>query len=224
MDSQEEQDAEDYQEFLKSIPETAGSSGGAKKGKGKGKGKTVAQGGGEAASGRDEQNVGGGTRSAGSGLVGEDDDEGDDDPEQPATPWDITPGPLSKADLEVALEARRVYHSAIEDVARRAGKRMSAVFRAVGDLTKSARNTNSWNAFQAKYRAENAKEPDGEFARKLGHPHTYIRLQSRSQSTRSGFAPHTMTSFLPCRRRSATIPMRVVPVSTVPWNGTRPPP
>ena len=60
------------------------------------------------------------------------------------------------------MASRKVYHTAIEDVARRSGKKISAVFKAVGDLKAATRQINPWNAFQVKYRAENPKPADGE--------------------------------------------------------------
>ena len=159
IESQEEQDATDLVDYLADMENDKAAEGsGGKKGKGKGK----------------DRDVGGGTLTERPGSGGGEDDDDDDDPEQPTTPWDLTPGPLSKADLEVALAGRRVYHKLIEDLARRTGKKVSAVFRAVGDLTKSARNTNGWNAFQAKFRAENRKDPSGKWQLNLDvHKLTY---------------------------------------------------
>ncbi|KAJ7085193.1 hypothetical protein B0H15DRAFT_951205 [Mycena belliarum] len=59
-------------------------------------------------------------------------DDEDDPQDQP--PWDLTPGPLSKEELAQAHAARAAYHAAIEAVARRSGKKMSTVFKAVGDM------------------------------------------------------------------------------------------
>ena len=86
--------------------------------------------------------------------------EGEGDEEGPDAPWPLTLGSLSKRDLEDALHARQAYHDSIEAIARRAGKKVSFVFKAIGDLPKSARDLNPWNAFQAKYRIECPK-PQG---------------------------------------------------------------
>ncbi|KAJ7748460.1 hypothetical protein B0H14DRAFT_2636557 [Mycena olivaceomarginata] len=43
------------------------------------------------------------------------------------------------------------------DIARRAGKKMSTIFKAIGDYPKSVRDTNSWNAYQMKYRIEHPR-------------------------------------------------------------------
>ncbi|KAJ7434244.1 hypothetical protein FB451DRAFT_1419062 [Mycena latifolia] len=145
----------------------------ARKGKGKGKAKRKEQGHGEGDEGAEGQ---GGTskekkkRRRSKQDDGNPDeragDAGDDDPlvqeEDPSDqpPWELTSGPMSKKDLEEALAARRQYHAMIETVARRSGKRMGAVFKAVGDGATSMRHTNPWNAFQTKYRAENPKDKD----------------------------------------------------------------
>ncbi|KAJ6583568.1 hypothetical protein DFH09DRAFT_1275257 [Mycena vulgaris] len=78
----------------------------------------------------------------------------------PATEWDLIPGLLSNEDREAALTAHRDYHATIATIAQPSGKRVSAVFKAVGDQTSTVRRTNSWNVFQTKFRAENKKSPD----------------------------------------------------------------
>ncbi|KAJ7315164.1 hypothetical protein DFH08DRAFT_820763 [Mycena albidolilacea] len=88
------------------------------------------------------------------------DDEGKDEDETPnghITPWAVGPGALSSAHLKEARAARAVYHATLEDIARRAGKKMSTVFKAIGDYPKSVRETNSWNAYQMKYRIEHPR-------------------------------------------------------------------
>ncbi|KAJ7467270.1 hypothetical protein B0H11DRAFT_1921540 [Mycena galericulata] len=97
---------------------------------------------------------GGGTGSAA------DDDGDDDDDDDETTPWELTPGPLSKEDFKEVLAARRNYHAVVETVARRSGKRVSSIFKAIGDHKTTMRHPNPWNAFQVKYRAENPKPSD----------------------------------------------------------------
>ncbi|KAJ7309341.1 hypothetical protein DFH08DRAFT_974818 [Mycena albidolilacea] len=63
-------------------------------------------------------------------------------------------GVLSSAHLKEARAARAVYHATLEDIARCAGKNMSTVFKAIGGYPKSVQDTNSWNAYQMKYRIE----------------------------------------------------------------------
>lgn len=87
----------------------------------------------------------------------------DDDPAALPTPWDVTPGPLSAAQLKEATEARSIYHAAMEDVARRAGKKVSTVYKAVGDSPKGPRNANGWNAYQSMYRAQHPRAKKSTF-------------------------------------------------------------
>ncbi|KAJ6473459.1 hypothetical protein DFH09DRAFT_1109987 [Mycena vulgaris] len=133
--AQEDLDAEDMAQYTAEF---------SKKAKGKGKQKAVT----ESVAGSDGE------------LDADDEDEDSDGEPPPATEWDLIPGPLSNEDREAALTARRVYHATIATIAQRSGKRVSAVFKAVGDQTSTVRRTNSWNAFQTKFRAENKKSPD----------------------------------------------------------------
>ncbi|KAJ7067706.1 hypothetical protein B0H15DRAFT_958196 [Mycena belliarum] len=80
-------------------------------------------------------------------------EEEDEDPTD-APAWELRPGPLPDADLEEAAAARRLFHQTIEKVARRSGKRVSAVLKAIGETPGLTRKTNAWNAFQAKYRLD----------------------------------------------------------------------
>lgn len=154
----EEQDEEDLQTM---IEERAG--GKSKRAGGKGKGKEKEKnpdepGSSAGGNGKGKEKEKNAESGSGSGAdSGDGDDEEEDEEDSSETPWDLTPGPLSKADLEAALAARRTYHAAINSVARQAGKRESAVFKAVGDHTGASRQTNPWNAFQVKWRAENPK-------------------------------------------------------------------
>ncbi|KAJ6521813.1 hypothetical protein DFH09DRAFT_1097504 [Mycena vulgaris] len=133
--AQEDLDAEDMAQYTAEF---------SKKAKGKGKQKAVT----ESVAGSDGE------------LDANDKDEDSDSEPPPATEWDLIPGPLSNEDREAALTARHVYHATIATIAQRSGKRVSAVFKAVGDQTSTVRRTNSWNAFQTKFRAENKKSPD----------------------------------------------------------------
>ncbi|KAJ7441393.1 hypothetical protein B0H11DRAFT_2350995 [Mycena galericulata] len=102
---------------------------------------------------------GGGSGSA-AGQDDTEDRDDDDDDDDDTTPWELTPGPLSKEDLKEVLAARRNYHAVVETVARRSGKRVSSIFKAVGDHKTTMRHPNPWNAFQVKYRTENPKPSD----------------------------------------------------------------
>ncbi|KAJ7447428.1 hypothetical protein FB451DRAFT_1411846 [Mycena latifolia] len=104
--------------------------------------------------------------------AGDDEDpmQEDDPEEQP--PWELTPGQMSKDDLEEALAARRQYHATVQTVARRSGKKMATVFKAVGDGAATTRHTNPWNVFQTKYRAEKPKRADADTA-KIVKPFIY---------------------------------------------------
>ncbi|KAJ6552467.1 hypothetical protein DFH09DRAFT_1085951 [Mycena vulgaris] len=132
--AQEDLDAEDMAQYTAEF---------SKKAKGKGKQRAVT----ESVAGSE-------------GELDADDEEDNDSEPPPATEWDLIPGPLPNEDREAALTARRVYHATIATIAQRSGKRVSAVFKAVGDQTSTVRRTNSWNAFQTKFRAENKKSPD----------------------------------------------------------------
>ncbi|KAF8203432.1 hypothetical protein K438DRAFT_1964917 [Mycena galopus ATCC 62051] len=89
--------------------------------------------------------------------VNDNDKDDEDDPAALPTPWDVTPGPLSAAQLKEATEARSIYHAAMEDVARRAGKKVSTVYKAVGDSPKGPRDANGWNTYQSMYRAQHPR-------------------------------------------------------------------
>ncbi|KAK7032695.1 hypothetical protein R3P38DRAFT_3264717 [Favolaschia claudopus] len=84
------------------------------------------------------------------------DDSDEDDPAD--TTWPLKPGSLSKADMEEVLQAREAYHAVAESVARRSGKKLSTVFKAVGDNPLATRDVNPWNAWQSKYRIENPRQ------------------------------------------------------------------
>ncbi|KAF8177164.1 hypothetical protein K438DRAFT_1978805 [Mycena galopus ATCC 62051] len=84
--------------------------------------------------------------------------EEEDEEELAVTPWDIVGGQLGKALVEEARVAKATYDAAIEDVARRAKKKVSAVRKAIGDESVAGiREGNGWNAFQMKYRAEHPR-------------------------------------------------------------------
>ncbi|KAJ7501867.1 hypothetical protein B0H11DRAFT_2224233 [Mycena galericulata] len=102
---------------------------------------------------------GGGSGSA-AGQDDTEDRDDDDDDDDDTTPWELTPGPLSKEDLKEVLAACRNYHAVVETVAQRSGKRVSSIFKAVGDHKTTMRHPNPWNAFQVKYRTENPKPSD----------------------------------------------------------------
>ncbi|KAJ7797215.1 hypothetical protein B0H14DRAFT_3493942 [Mycena olivaceomarginata] len=90
-------------------------------------------------------------------IASDDDEDEDKTPNGHITPWAVGPGALSSAHLKEARAARAAYHATLEDIARRAGKKMSTVFKAIGDYPKSVRDTNSWNAYQMKYRIEHPR-------------------------------------------------------------------
>ncbi|KAJ6540023.1 hypothetical protein DFH09DRAFT_1323287 [Mycena vulgaris] len=133
--AQEDLDAEDMAQYTAEFSQKA---------KGKGKQKAVT----ESVAGSDGE------------LDADDKDKDNDSEPPPATEWDLIPGPLSNEDREAVLTAHRVYHATIATIAHRSGKRVSAVFKAVGDQTSTVRRTNSWNVFQTKFCAENKKSPD----------------------------------------------------------------
>ncbi|KAF8130073.1 hypothetical protein K438DRAFT_1788825 [Mycena galopus ATCC 62051] len=89
-----------------------------------------------------------------------DDDDDDDEEEDEVVGYDLIPGPLAQADKDAALVARKTYQTEIREIAQRAGKKVSAVLKAIGDLPVSVRDTNPWNAHQAKYRIEHPKPRD----------------------------------------------------------------
>ncbi|KAJ7807666.1 hypothetical protein B0H14DRAFT_2609465 [Mycena olivaceomarginata] len=133
MDTREEEDLDLEEEYLQDVA------------KPKGKGKAVAV---ESSDGEEDPFP-----------VASDDDEDEDKdkdktPSSHITPWAVGPGALSSAHLKLARAARAAYHATLEDIARRAGKKMSTIFKAIGDYPKSIRDTNSWNAYQMKYRIE----------------------------------------------------------------------
>ncbi|KAJ7690173.1 hypothetical protein B0H14DRAFT_3532409 [Mycena olivaceomarginata] len=73
-------------------------------------------------------------------LVVSDDDEDqnkDKTPNGHITPWEVA-----------VLSALEGGH---------AGKKMSSIFKAIGDQPKSVRDTNSWNTYQMKYRVEHPR-------------------------------------------------------------------
>lgn len=146
--SQEEQDEEDYDEFMNDT------------GSGKGKGKAKQTKGGAAEDSEEEEDRG----AEGDDEDGPEDlDEDGPDEDGPAAwqpPWDLRPGALSDADLEAARAARQNYHDDLEVIARRSGKKMSAIFKAVGDHTPNRRHMNPWNAHSMKFRKEHPK-PSG---------------------------------------------------------------
>ncbi|KAJ7477640.1 hypothetical protein FB451DRAFT_1396596 [Mycena latifolia] len=166
----EEQDEEDMERFEEEAEaelarKTKRASVGKSTGKGKGKGKDD-----------DDAAEGVATKAKAKGkgkAKGNEDDDDDvdtragdyedpmqeDDP-QDQPPWELTPGQMSKEDLEEALAARRQYHATVQTVAHRLGKKMATVFKAVGDGAATTRHTNPWNAFQTKYRAEKPKRAD----------------------------------------------------------------
>lgn len=91
-------------------------------------------------------------------------DNDDDTPDGPVTPWHLTPGPLSSAHLKEAMAAQAAYYATLEDVARRSGKKLSSIFKAIGDYPKATREVNSWNAFEMMYRTEHPKNSKSMFA------------------------------------------------------------
>jgi hypothetical protein len=99
------------------------------------------------------------------------DDDDDYEEEEVALDYDLVPGPLSQQDKEDAVKARAAYQAEIQAIARRGGKKVSAVLKAIGDLPVSVRDSNPWNAHQVRYRAENPK-PSG------SKSHTFIILIS----------------------------------------------
>ncbi|KAJ7617048.1 hypothetical protein FB45DRAFT_872537 [Roridomyces roridus] len=86
-----------------------------------------------------------------------DGEEDEDEDEDEGVAWDLKPGPLGEEDLEKAHEARRAYQKAMHNIARGAGKRVSALFKAVGNHKTRSRTDNPWNAFQVKYRVDHPK-------------------------------------------------------------------
>ncbi|KAF8212968.1 hypothetical protein K438DRAFT_2168070 [Mycena galopus ATCC 62051] len=89
-----------------------------------------------------------------------DHDDDDDEEEDEVVGYDLIPGPLAQADKDAALVARKTYQTEIREIAQRAGKKVSAVLKAIRDLPVSMRDTNPWNAHQAKYRIEHPKPRD----------------------------------------------------------------
>jgi hypothetical protein len=89
-----------------------------------------------------------------------DDDDDCEEEEEVALDYDLVPGPLSQQDKEDAVKARAAYQAEIQAIARRGGKKVSAVLKAIGDLPVSVRDSNPWNAHQVRYCAENPK-PSG---------------------------------------------------------------
>ncbi|KAJ7107362.1 hypothetical protein C8R44DRAFT_885381 [Mycena epipterygia] len=140
--SQEEQDEEDYDEFMNNT------------GSGEGKGKAKAQQTKDGAAEDSEEEEDRGAEGDDEDSAGED-DEDDAGAWQP--PWDIMRGVLSDADLKAAQAARQNYHDNLEVIARRAGKKMSAIFKAVGDHGSNRRQINPWNAHGMKYRKDHPK-------------------------------------------------------------------
>ncbi|KAJ7337632.1 hypothetical protein DFH08DRAFT_1014903 [Mycena albidolilacea] len=95
----------------------------------------------------------------GDGANADDDDDCEEE-EEVALDYDLVPGPLSQQDKEDAVKPRAAYQAEIQAIARRGGKKVSAVLKAIGDLPVSVRDSNPWNAHQVRYRAENPK-PSG---------------------------------------------------------------
>ncbi|KAJ7474948.1 hypothetical protein FB451DRAFT_1397815 [Mycena latifolia] len=124
--------------------------GAAAKAKAKGKGKGKAKGNDDDDAGVDDVDK----------RAGDDEDPMQEDDPEEQRPWELTPGQMSKDDLEEALAARRQYHATVQMVARRLGKKMATVFKAVRDGAATTRHTNPWNAFQTKYRTEKPKRAD----------------------------------------------------------------
>ncbi|KAJ7453453.1 hypothetical protein FB451DRAFT_1408852 [Mycena latifolia] len=122
----------------------------AAKAKAKGKGKGKAKGNDDDEAGVDDVDK----------RAGDDEDPMQEDDPQEQPPWELTPGQMSKEDLEEALAARRQYHTTVQTVARHSGKKMATVFKAVGDSAATTQHTNPWNAFQTKYRTEKPKRAD----------------------------------------------------------------
>ncbi|KAJ7635443.1 hypothetical protein B0H17DRAFT_1217285 [Mycena rosella] len=91
-----------------------------------------------------------------------DDDVQEPDDDDPTCPplWEIKPGPLSAAGVNKALAARQAYHNILREVAREDGKKVSAVLKAIGEMTKLGWKTNPWNAFQMQERSCNP-QPKG---------------------------------------------------------------
>ncbi|KAJ7878481.1 hypothetical protein B0H14DRAFT_2711211 [Mycena olivaceomarginata] len=95
--------------------------------------------------------------------VDADDNDNDNDcegEEEVALDYDLVPGPLSQQDKEDAVKARAAYQVEIQAIARRGGKKVSAILKAIGDLPVSVCDSNPWNAHQVRYCAENPK-PSG---------------------------------------------------------------
>ncbi|KAJ7135071.1 hypothetical protein C8R43DRAFT_1132979, partial [Mycena crocata] len=65
--------------------------------------------------------------------------------------------PISQSKVDKLLATRASLHELVVEVARTEGKRVSAVYKAMGETNPSSRTTNPWNAHQTKYRAENPK-------------------------------------------------------------------
>ncbi|KAJ7089055.1 hypothetical protein C8R43DRAFT_1142218, partial [Mycena crocata] len=90
----------------------------------------------------------------GGGWQGE---ESEDDDDTAHGPWALRPGPISQSKVDKLLATRASLHELVVEVARTEGKRVSAVYKAMGETNPSSRTTNPWNAHQTKYRAENPK-------------------------------------------------------------------
>ncbi|KAJ7711602.1 hypothetical protein B0H14DRAFT_3639348 [Mycena olivaceomarginata] len=108
--------------------------------------------------------------------VASDDDEDEDEDEDETPNGHITPWAEARA-------ARAAYHATLEDIARRAGKKMSTIFKAIGDYPKSVRDTNSWNAYQMKYLTPEESQAY-EKAREEGYNSLFASLSTTNAAIR----------------------------------------
>ncbi|KAJ7089383.1 hypothetical protein C8R44DRAFT_751398 [Mycena epipterygia] len=143
--SEEQQDEEDLEEYMTDM------------GRGKGKGNSKAKQTVESGEENDDKEPEGAGDDEDNDQRGAGDDDDEDGAGESLQPWDLKLGKLSDIDLKAARAVRQVYHDALEVVARRSGKRLSAIFKAVGDHTTNHRQMNPWNAFGMKYRKDHPK-------------------------------------------------------------------
>ena len=91
-----------------------------------------------------------------------DDDVGLQD--MPIVDYEITKGGLSKSAKKEADLAKEEYQTKIRGIARREGKTVSSVLRAIGELPVALRSNNSWNAHQVEYRLKHPKPHNSKFS------------------------------------------------------------
>ncbi|KAJ7142499.1 hypothetical protein C8R44DRAFT_725851 [Mycena epipterygia] len=145
--SEQQQDEEDFEDYIAEMARG--------KAKGRGKAKQTEE------SGEEDEDEGQG------GAADDGDDEEDmgaaqdnddnDSARASHQPWDLKSGALSDIDLKVAQAARQAYHDTLEVIARCLGKRLSAIFKAVGDHGMNHRQINPWNTFLMKHRKDHPK-------------------------------------------------------------------